>query len=376
MTMATMDHQSPCRLVEAINANIMVVDDVSMNISVVCAHLRGEGYERFIKVCDPSQAIATLYQEEPDLLLLDMMMPVVSGLDILRVVRADPKFSHLPVLVLTASDDRQLRKAALEAGATDFLLKPIDPEDLIPRVRNSLVLKQYQDSLEQQVRQRTRELEESRVEVVHCLARAAEHRDEDTGNHVLRVGKYVGLISRTLGIDDATAQLYELAAILHDVGKIGISDSILRKPGKYTAEEFSMMQEHCALGQAICDPTASVGDSHQDVRTKLPLVKRTVSPLLTTASVIASTHHEKWDGSGYPWGLKGEEIPLAGRITAVADVFDALCSKRSYKEAFPLDKCFGILEEGRGKHFDPVVLDAFFAAKEQILFVHHTFGEA
>ncbi|MGB7327028.1 MAG: HD domain-containing phosphohydrolase [Rubripirellula sp.] len=376
MTTVTLGHQSPQTLTAAKNANIMVVDDVPMNISVVCAHLRSEGYERFVKVSDSSQAIGTLYQEVPDLLLLDMMMPVVSGLDVLRVVRADPTFSHLPVLILTASDDRQLRKAALDAGATDFLLKPIDPDDLIPRVRNSLVLKKYQDTLEQQVRQRTRELEASRVEVVHCLARAAEHRDEDTGNHVLRVGKYVGLISRSLGVDDATAQLYELAAILHDVGKIGISDSILRKPGKLTAEEFGLMQEHCVLGQAICDPTASHSDATEALQSGGPLVGKPTSPLLTTASEIAFTHHEKWDGSGYPCGLKGDEIPLAGRITAVADVFDALGSNRPYKEAFPLEKCLAILEEGRGKHFDPNVLDAFFAVKEQVLFVHNTYGEA
>jgi putative two-component system response regulator len=354
------------------DCRIMVVDDVPLNISVVCAHLRHEGYGQFIKVSDSKQAIATLYREDPDLLLLDIMMPDVSGLDILHVVRADPRFAHLPVLMLTASTDNQLKKAALDAGATDFLPKPIDAEELIPRVRNALVMKRHQDSLEQQVRQRTRELEASRVEVVRCLALAAEQRDEDTGQHVIRVGRYVGILAQELGLDENTVHLFELAAILHDVGKIGISDSILLKPGRLTADEFELMQRHCDFGYAICDPAAERQASKLSAAapSALPIESDARSPLLTIAGTIALTHHEKWNGSGYPRGLKGEEIPLEGRITAVADVFDALTSSRPYKTALPLDKCLAILREERGLHFDPQIIDAFFARQAEILQVH------
>ena len=334
------------------------MDDVPLNISVVCAHLTCEGYHRFIKVTDSTQAITALYRDAPDLLLLDLMMPSVSGLDILQVVRADPHFAHLPVLILTASDDSQLKRAALDAGATDFLPKPIDADDLIPRVRNALTMKRHQDTLEQQVRERTRELEDSRIEVVHCLARAAEQRDHDTGNHVVRVGRYVGIIARELGLDEETARLLELAAILHDVGKIGITDSILLKPGKLTEAEFAVMKQHCEFGHAICNPATS-GES----------------PLLKIASEIALTHHERWDGSGYPRGLSGADIPLAGRITAVADVFDALSSPRPYKPAFPLETCFAILHSERGAHFDPQVLDAFFARQDEVLQIRAAYAD-
>lgn len=347
------------------DCRIMIVDDVSINIDIVCAHLSSVGYCNFIKVTDSTQAIKILYQEQPDVLLLDLIMPDISGIDVLNTVREDPAIEHLPVLILSACEDTTLKKAALESGATDFLRKPIDAEDLIPRVRNALVLKRYQDTLEQQVQDRTRELEESRIEVVHCLARAAEYRDEDTGNHVIRVGKYVGLLAREIGLGEETARLFELAAILHDVGKIGVSDSVLLKPGQLTNSELDSMRLHCDYGQQICDSTIN---KH--------LFENVKSPLLKVASSIAMTHHEKWDGSGYPSGLTGEEIPIEGRITAVADVFDALRSERPYKRAFPIDKCLSILEEERGSHFDPRIVDAFFARKEQILAISETYDDA
>ena len=368
MRNAQLEHSSRGSLTAS---RIMVVDDVPLNINVVCAHLGCEGYTQFVKVSDSTQAMTTLYREDPDLLLLDMMMPGVSGLDILQVLRADQHFAHLPVLILTASDDRKMKKTALDAGATDFLLKPIDADDLIPRVRNALLMKRHRDTLEQQVRERTLELEESRVEVVHCLARAAEQRDEDTGNHVVRVGQYVGIISRELGYDEETARLFELASILHDVGKIGIPDSILLKPGKLTDEEFEVMKTHSKIGESICSPVAA----DESRTTSAHVLRNSKSPLLKIAASIAATHHEKWDGSGYPRGLAGDAIPMEGRIAAVADVFDALSSKRPYKSAFTVEKCFAILKEGSGVHFDPQVVDAFFARQEDVVNVRAIYSD-
>jgi len=362
---------------DSAGCKIMVVDDLPLNVKLVCAHLSQVGYCQFVKIDDSTQALAALYVEDPDLLLLDLMMPHVSGIDILRAVREDQRSTHLPVLILTATEDRALKSEALEAGATDFLSKPIDSEDLILRVRNALIVKRYQDTLERQVRERTLDLQQSRQEVVHCLARAAEYRDNDTGNHVIRVGQYVAIIARELGLDDVLVQRLEQAATLHDVGKIGISDSILLKPGKLTEAEFDLMKKHCGFGHSICHPVTAEQAKSFSSHTTLAdsILGHSGSPLLQMARTIALTHHEKWDGSGYPRGLKGEDIPLEGRITAVADVFDALSTKRPYKVAYPLDKCLAILDEDRGSHFDPRIVDAFFARREQAFAIHGLYGD-
>jgi putative two-component system response regulator len=305
-------------------------------------------------------------------------MPTISGLDLLCALRADHDIAHLPILVLTASDDRELRTEALEAGATDFLSKPVHADDLIPRVRNALLIKQHHDKLEELVRERTAELEESRKEVVLTLGRAAEQRDDDTGSHVVRVGRYVGIVARQLGIDDATATRMELAAILHDVGKIGVPDSILLKPGRLTEEEFEAMKEHCQVGGRICDAKC-MDDSQAILRESVfasTVLGQSTSPLLRTAATIALTHHERWDGTGYPRGLQGEAIPIEGRITAIADVFDALSNQRPYKPAFPLEECFDILRKNRGSHFDPRVVDAFFSALDEIVAVYSELSNA
>jgi putative two-component system response regulator len=204
--------------------------------------------------------------------------------------------------------------------------------------------------------------------VILCLARAAEYRDDDTGHHVVRVGLYAGIIARRLGLDRAAVELIEQAAQLHDVGKIGITDEILKKPGKLDPAEFECMKRHCEFGRNIIEPFADSEwkalRTHTSIGAKI--MEPGTSPILVMATKIALTHHEKWDGSGYPEGLAGEAIPIEGRITAVADVFDALSHKRPYKPAFPLDKCLGVMEDGRGKHFDPIVLDAFFAGLDEV----------
>lgn len=360
------------------NARILIIDDEDLNVRVVRKYLADAGYANFVTTSDSSEAIDLIRNEQPDLILLDIMMPVVSGIDILHVMSLDPAIQQLPVIVLTASTDHDVRHVCLELGVSDFLAKPVEPTDLLPRVRNMLLNKQYRDQLsqhaeklEEQVRKRTAELAASREEVIHCLARAGEYRDDDTGHHVERVGKYVGVIARQLGFSSSRIELLELAAQLHDIGKIGIPDAILHKPGRLDPEQYDIMKSHCAVGLDIMQPLplkeVSILRAHSRLGASLLHVPS--SPLLMLAARIAQTHHEWWDGTGYPLGLKGEDIPIEGRMTAVADVYDALSSKRPYKPAFPREKCFQILEEGRGTHFDPKVLDAFFDRAEEIIHI-------
>ncbi len=364
--------------VEVDTARIMIVDDEPINIKVVRRYLMEAGYRNFFTTTLPVQAAAMIVENEPDVILLDIVMPAVSGLDILANIRADARLAYIPVIILTASDDRETRMQALNLGATDLLSKPVDVVELVPRVRNALLVKSHHnhlvhhaEELERQVAQRTAELARSRLEVIHCLGRAAEYRDNETGRHVMRVGRFVGIIARRLGLEPSHVEIMELAAPLHDLGKLGIPDAILLKPGKLSPPEFEIMQEHCRLGERTFEPLSrSEWDAYRH-HTSLgeKILEVAASPILEIAARIALTHHEKWDGSGYPQGLAGEEIPIEGRITAVADVFDALSSPRPYKPAFPLERCCAIIEDGRSKHFDSRVVDAFFACRDEIIAV-------
>jgi putative two-component system response regulator len=358
------------------DSKIMIVDDESYNILVVRKYLQDSGYKNCVATSESSSAMELIRRHEPDVVLLDVMMPGVSGLEILEGMRAEVETAHVPVLILTAATDTETKRSALELGATDFLPKPVDPNELIPRVRNVLVAKAYQDRLanqaehlDQQIRRRTAELAASRHEVVHCLARAAEFRDDMTGLHVVRVGKFAGIIARELGFRESHVELLELAAQLHDVGKIGIPDSILKCPGKLDPEQFDLMKTHCAVAKSILRPLSdeewAKAKSHAGLGGDLLRVRS--SPLLMMAARIAQTHHEWWDGTGYPLGLAGEDIPIEGRMTAVADVFDALSTARVYKPAIPREKCFAMMSDQRGTHFDPRVLDAFFARAEEVV---------
>jgi putative two-component system response regulator len=360
------------------SAKILIVDDEGFNIKVVQAHLTLAGYSRFVSSTDPRPVLAMITSEMPDVILLDIMMPAISGLDILRMVQADDDLKHIPVIILTAAESEEIKLEALELGAADFLNKPVNLPELVARVRNVLLVKSHQDHLKDyarelahQVRQRTAELAMSRLELIHCLARTAEFRDNETGKHVARVGRYAELIAQQLGLDENTVELIAHAAPLHDMGKVGVPDSILLKPGKLTPEEYEIMQQHSIHGKQAFEP---MSDSEWRMFKSHTVLGQTImdvesSPLIKMAAKIALTHHEKWDGSGYPLGLSGEDIPLAGRITAVADVFDALSSPRPYKPAIALNRCFEVMEEGRGTHFDPKVLDAFFACRDAIVAV-------
>lgn len=359
-------------------SRIMVVDDEVVNVRVVHKQLERLGYQNLASTTDSTQVLQQLRQQQPDLLLLDVMMPEVSGFEILEAMQSDDALRSIPVLVLTAMSDRKTRLAALELGASDFLEKPIDQAELAPRVRNALMirvcqsqLRSYADDLRTAVRQRTRQLSRSRLEVVHCLARAAEFRDDDTGQHVVRVGHFAKLIAHHAGLPQSFVDMIGFAAQLHDVGKIGIPDSILQKPGPLTDEEFDFMRRHCDMGNRVLSAShvsdrVLFGTGNFDLSDPSSPEETWVSPVSGMAATIAMTHHEKWDGSGYPNGLAGKDIPIEGRITAIADVFDALSSKRPYKEAYPIEQCFEILREGRGKHFDPELLDVFLSRREYI----------
>jgi putative two-component system response regulator len=357
------------------SARIMIVDDEPLNVMTFRQHLKQEGYEHFFTTSDPREALPMMRRETPDVVLLDIRMPEISGMDILRVIGLDPVLQHIPVLVLTAASDPATRRQALDLGANDFLHKPIDPNELLPRVRNAIMIKKHFDMasgeatrLEQQVERRTRQLEATRQQLILCLARAAEHRDNDTGNHVIRVGRYTSIIARQMGYPANRLEMLEQAAQLHDVGKIGIPDAVLFKPGRLDVDEYELIKKHCALGRQIIEPITekewNILKTHTRIGESMLHVRS--SSLLMLAARIAQTHHERWDGKGYPLGLQGEDIPLEGRIVAVADVFDALSSKRPYKEPFPRQKCFEILREGRGTQFDPAIVDAFFDCSEEI----------
>lgn len=361
------------------STRVAIVDDEPTNVKIVRKYLSDAGYQHFTTTTDSTLAMEMLRQERPDALLLDVMMPQVDGLQILESVRADQQLQYMPVLILTASTDSKTKLRALNAGATDFLAKPIDPSDLLPRLRNVLILKAHRDrlaqhsqELEHQVLTRTLELEISRLQVIYCLARAAEYRDDTTGRHVVRVGRYASVLGRAMGFTESEAAMIGMAAQLHDVGKIGLPDSILLKPGRLTQEEFARVKRHCDIGQYIVQPLTKESwralrkCSDIDLGAEAP----SCDPLLVMVSNIAQTHHEHWDGTGYPRGLAGEAIPLEGRITAAADVFDALTSIRPYKTAVPPLQAVRTMEQGRGTHFDPKVIDALQVCLEEFLHIY------
>jgi putative two-component system response regulator len=363
---------------------VFIVDDEPINIELVRIYLQEAGYERFVTTTLSTHALSLIRSERPDVILLDLMMPQVSGFDILAEVRRDSQLRHTPVIILTASNSTETRLRALELGVNDFLAKPVDPSELLLRLRNTLAAKALRDHLasysarlERAVQARTAELEAARLEAMNCLARAAEYRDDDTGKHVLRVGRYVGILATALGFDERQVEALEQASQLHDVGKIGIPDSILLKPGPLDPTEYDIMKQHCLFGKSINRPMTD--EEWQAVRKHTRLGRKILgipsSPIMKLAASIAETHHEKWDGSGYPHGLAGEEIPIEGRITAVADVFDALSSRRPYKEPLEWDACLEIIRAGRGKHFDPRVVDAFFANLEAIARVRASYTD-
>ncbi len=338
---------------------VLIIDDDATNLQVMGGVVRRlEGCEA---VCqsDPRAALDWLGANEPDLVLLDQMMPGIEGLDLLRRIRADARLADVPVVMITASMLSDTRMTALEEGATDFLNKPIRPAEFKARVRNLLALRRSQRLLRDraallahEVAEATAELRDRELELLNRMCRAAEFRDPETGAHIERMARYSRLIAEALGLDDGACDDLQRAAPMHDVGKLGIPDLILLKPGRLTEEEMGVMRRHTVIGHAI--------------------LKDSRSRLIRLGAEIALSHHEKWDGSGYPHGLSGPAIPLSGRIIAVADVFDALTTARPYKNPWPTPKARAYLESNRGVHFDPACVDALLARWDEAMVIQGT----
>ena len=342
-------------------AKILIVDDQPANVTLIEKMLDIDGYINVISTTDPTQVEAIYLEQNSDLVLLDLNMPVMSGYQVLSKIReVDPDYP--PIIVLTAQSDRESRIKALDLGARDFLAKPFDRVELMTRIRNMLevrimtkAIKNQNKILDGMVKVRTQELNDSRLEVIRRLGRAAEYRDDMTGFHIVRMSRYSQQLALAAGMSEKDAEVLLNASPMHDIGKIGIPDRVLLKPGKLDAEEWKIMKTHVDIGVEILSGSDS--------------------DLMSMAAEVAQNHHEKFDGSGYPQELAGEEIPLTGRVVAVADVFDALTTERPYKDAWPVDKAVEFLKEQKGKHFDPRLVDLFIEILPDILNIRDQYAE-
>ncbi len=325
---------------------ILVVDDRQENIALLCTVLEST-YN--VKIANSGEkALKIVFSDEPpDLILLDVMMPGINGLEVCRRIKASPDRRHIPIIFVTALGEMKDEELGLKLGAVDYITKPISVPIVMARVRTHLALYDQTRHLEQLVDLRTQELQSTRLEIIFRLGRAAEFKDYTTGDHIIRMSKFSKLIGEAAGMGAATAELLLHAAPMHDVGKIGIPDSILMKTGKLDADEWKIMQRHSEIGAKIIGEHAS--------------------ELLAMARIVALTHHEKWDGSGYPQGLQEDAIPLVGRIVALADVYDALTSERPYKKAWSLEQTVHYIESNAGIHFDPHLIEAFKSVLPNIL---------
>ena len=341
-------------------AAILIVDDQMTNVMLLENILQAAGYTNVHSTTESSD-VARIYREiNPDLICLDIRMPEVDGFQVMGQLKIVNKRAYLPILVLTSEEDRGTRLRALESGAKDFLNKPFDKVEVLMRIRNlletSLLHKentQQMETLEETVLARTKELEDTQREVIHRLGRAAEYRDNDTGSHIVRMSHYAAILAQAVGMSEEECKLIQQAMPMHDIGKIGIPDEILLKPGQLTTEEWHTMRRHTLIGAE--------------------LLSGSDSPLLQMAEIIALTHHEKWDGSGYPNKLSGEDIPLPGRICAICDIFDALTSQRPYKEAWAVEKATEHIREISESHLDPQLVELFQDMLPLMLEVHRTY---
>lgn len=346
---------------------ILAVDDAPENLALL-KDLLASQFHILAALSGPKALQLVCADPQPDLILLDIMMPGMDGYAVFEALRADERTRDIPVIFLTAMTSLESQLHGLQLGAVDYIFKPIEPAILMARIRNQLELKQARDQLktqnvwlEAEVARRTHENDITQMVSIRALAHLAETRDPETGNHILRTQGYVEALARRLQdhprfastLTDRYIDLLKRSAPLHDIGKVGIPDAILRKPGKLTAEEWTVMQTHAQLGAQAIEKAER--DASEDVA------------FLALAKEIAHWHHEKWDGSGYPDGLSGDAIPVSARIMAIADVFDALISRRVYKEPMPYEATVAIIAEGRGQHFDPDMIDRFIAAIDEFI---------
>jgi two-component system response regulator RpfG len=342
------------RVLPSARNTVMVVDDQSTGRAILEQVVRSidervavEGFAR------PVDAVVWATRHVSDLVLVDYMMPDMDGIEFVKRLRALPGYEHVPIVMVTVHDDRKVRYAALDAGITDFLTKPVDARECLARCRNLLMLRRQQLALEDRrrllehmVEDATKEVREREKETLLRLARAGEFRDEETGYHLIRMSRYSRLIAGALGLEYDEAETIELAAPLHDIGKIGIPDHILLKQGKLDDPEWQVMRRHPVIGHEI--------------------LKGSASKYVRMGALVALGHHEKYDGAGYPNGLVGDHIPLCARIVAVADVYDALTSIRPYKTAWPAERAFEYITSQAGRHFDPRMVDAFLGMKSEV----------
>jgi response regulator RpfG family c-di-GMP phosphodiesterase len=341
--------------------SIVAVDDEPVNLLLIEELARQQHYS-VTTFEDPSAALAYVKSHPVDLLLTDYMMPDIDGIELLRQCRQiNPLL--LSVMITAVSDSKEVKFQALEAGATDFLTKPIHPVEFQLRLKNLATIQQSQallhdfnTQLKKEVAEATQNLIQREHEALKVLSKTAEYKDPETGSHISRVAHYSKLMAKGCGLDESEQQLLFYASPLHDIGKVGINDAVLLKPGKLTPDELQIMKQHSHIGYEI--------------------LKSSKNPYLQAGALIAHTHHEKFDGSGYPRGLEGNEIHIYGRITAIADVFDALTSERPYKKAWSFDEAIALITEQSGSHFDPELVNIFIEQIDTVKEIYRTFSEA
>jgi putative two-component system response regulator len=348
--------------------NILIVDDDQLGQMRLCQVLNRNGFET-ISASDGRSALGKLSAAPPDLILMDINMPGIDGFEVAGRIKNDPVTCNIPVILITGLNTVDNHVKALDMGADDFISKTAAHAEIIARVRAHLKIKQlndrikaYQQNLETQVALRTNQLnhaleqlKDASLDTIFKLTAATGYRDNETGAHIKRMSDYSALIAGKMGLKSKTVETIRFASPMHDIGKIGIPDKILLKPGKLEAKEWRLMKMHTTIGADI--------------------LKGSNIGYVRMAETIALTHHEKWDGSGYPHGLRGRQIPLAGRIVALADVFDALTSRRPYKDPFSIEKSNRIISQESGKHFDPDIVDAFFSVQDAILKINQTYQD-
>ena len=350
------------------NSVILIVDDYPQNVKLLEAYLLPHGY-KLVKAASGEEALTKLEGNKIDLILLDVMMPDIDGFEVTRRIRQDDKNHLLPIILVTSLRETEDRVRGIEAGCDDFISKPVDKLELLARVRSLLKIKAYNDlrsnyqkELESEVNKRTQELRQASdklrtasLDTIYRLSMASEYKDQDTGTHIKRMSHYCAAIARRMGLDENTITAILYAAPMHDLGKIGIPDKILAKPGKLDPVEQDIMKLHTIIGAKI--------------------LSRSDEEFIKLGGTIALSHHEKWDGSGYPNGLKGTAIPISGRIAAIADVFDALTSKRPYKEPISVERSLVIIKSWREIYFDPEIVDIFLGVQDDIFAIKKEFPE-
>ncbi|MFH1359851.1 MAG: HD domain-containing phosphohydrolase [Candidatus Omnitrophota bacterium] len=338
---------------EILSARILIVDDQRLHIRLLEGILTSAGYTALQSLTDSRQAVCVCQDWMPDLIFLDLKMPHVDGFQVMEQLRDLRQREYIPILVCTAITDQESRLRALKAGATDFINIPYDSLEVLIRIKTMIEarllhqqIKNQKEILESKIQERTKELRDTQLDIIRRLAHAAEYRDNETGIHIIRMSHYCAKLGEAIGLNESDRELLLNASPLHDIGKIGIPDHILLKPGKLTDEEYEIMKTHTTIGSE--------------------LLSGSDSPLMKMAQTIALTHQEKWDGTGYPKGLKGEEIPLVGRLVGLCDVFDALTSNRPYKKAWSTQDAVEEIRNQKGKQFDPKLVEAFMKILPEI----------